>query len=64
MGGPPHSLLQNGTPQQVEEYCRDLIETVGKGGGFILTSSTGLTHEARPENVRAMVESARKYGRY
>ena len=49
---------------KVEEYCKNLIRTVGKGGGFILTTSTGLTHEAKPENVRAMIESAKKYGRY
>jgi uroporphyrinogen-III decarboxylase len=64
MGGVPHTLMQTGSPQQVEEYCKNLIKTVGKGGGFILTTSTGLTHEAKPENVRAMIESAKKYGRY
>ncbi|MFC1949927.1 uroporphyrinogen decarboxylase family protein, partial [Chloroflexota bacterium] len=64
MGGVPHSLLQTATPQEVEDYCKDIIETVGKDGGFILTTSTGLTHEAKPENVRAMMNAALKYGRY
>ncbi|MFC1921638.1 uroporphyrinogen decarboxylase family protein, partial [Chloroflexota bacterium] len=64
MGGVPHSLLQTASPSEVEEYVKKLIETVGKGGGFILTASTGLTNEAKPENVRAMVDAARKYGRY
>ncbi len=64
LGGVPHSLLQTASPNEVDEYCKGLIETVGKGGGFILSASTGLTNEAKPENVRAMVEAAKKYGRY
>lgn len=63
-GGIPHSLLQTATPSQVEEYVKNLIQTVGRNGGLIITASTGLTHEAKPENVRAMMEAARKYGRY
>jgi len=63
-GGIPHSLLQTATPSQVDEYVKNLIQTVGKNGGLIITASTGLTHEAKPENVRAMMEAARKYGRY
>jgi uroporphyrinogen-III decarboxylase len=64
MGGVPHSLLQTASPSEVEEYVKKLIETVGKGGGFILTASTGLTNEAKPENVKAMIDAARKYGIY
>jgi hypothetical protein len=64
MGGVPHSMLQTASPSEVEEHVKKLIETVGKKGGFILCVSTGITHEAKPENVRAMVDAARKYGRY
>jgi uroporphyrinogen-III decarboxylase len=63
-GGIPHSMLQTASPSEVEEHVRRLIETVGKDGGFILAASTGITHEAKPENVRAMVDAARKYGVY
>jgi uroporphyrinogen-III decarboxylase len=64
MGGIPHGMLQTATPQEVEEHCKNLIKVVGKGGGFILSTNTGITSEAKPENVRAMIESAKKYGRY
>jgi uroporphyrinogen-III decarboxylase len=64
MGGVPHSLLQMGTPNDVDKFCRELIETVGKDGGFMLSPSTGITNEAKPENVRAMVEAVKKYGNY
>lgn len=64
MGGVPHTLMQVASPSEIEDYCKNLFKTVGKGGGFILTTSTGLTHEAKPENVKAMIESVEKYGRY
>ena len=63
MGNVPASLLSVGSPAQVEEYCRDLFRVAGRGGGFILTSG-GFLDDARPANVKAMVDSAKKYGRY
>jgi hypothetical protein len=36
MGDVPPSLLTLGTPEEVEAYCKKLIDTVGEGGGFIL----------------------------
>ena len=62
-GNVPASLMISGTAGQVEEHCRELIETAGRGGGYILASGTTLD-EARPENLRAMIESAGKYGAY
>lgn len=64
MGGVPHSLLQVASPSEVEEFCKKLIKTCGKDGGFILSTSTGITNEAKPENVKAMVDSVKKYGVY
>ena len=58
----PASLLQVGSPQEVEEYARKLIEVGGKGGGFILTNGTA--DYAKPENIKAMADAVRKYGRY
>ncbi len=64
MGGVPHGLLQVGSPSEVEDYCKNLIKTCGKDGGLIITTSTGITHEARPENVKAMIDAVKKHGRY
>ena len=55
------SLLNTGTPEEVDAYCKDLIEYVGKDGGFILDGAASLTDEAPLENVLAMVQSVRKY---
>jgi len=60
-GNVPVSLLIAGTPDDVKAYCRKLIDVVGKGGGFIMDASTTLD-EAKPENVKAMIEFTREYG--
>jgi uroporphyrinogen-III decarboxylase len=63
MGNVPLPLLQLGSPQDVEEYCKKLINVCGKGGGFILANGGGI-YDAKPENMRAMVGSVKKYGWY
>jgi uroporphyrinogen-III decarboxylase len=63
MGNVPLSLLRVGSPQDIEEYCKKLINICGKGGGFILANGGGI-FDAKPENVKAMVESVEKYGCY
>jgi len=60
-GNVPTSLLNTGTPGEVDEYCKRLIRVVGKGGGFILDGAASIPDEARIENVKAMAESVRKY---
>jgi uroporphyrinogen-III decarboxylase len=64
MGNVPIKMLHIGSPSEVDEYCKKLIEKVGKNGGFILRCSTDYTQEAKPENVKAMIDSVEKYGRY
>jgi uroporphyrinogen-III decarboxylase len=60
-GNVPSSMLTTGTAGDVDEYCRDLIKTVGKGGGFILDGAIGVPDEAKIENVIAMAQSVHKY---
>ena len=63
-GNVPSTLLCTGTPQQVKDYCKKLIDVVGKGGGFIIDSDAALADEAKIENVWAMADFAREYGVY
>ena len=64
-GNVPASLLVTGTPQQVTDYVRGLIDLFGDGGGLIVDGAVaGVPDESRPENVEAMVEAAFKYGVY
>ena len=62
-GNVPLSLLGTGTPDDVKAYCKKLIDVVGKGGGFIMDSSTTID-DAKPENVRAMIDFTQEYGVY
>ena len=62
-GNVPVSLLQVGTPQDVTDYCKRLIDVVGKGGGFVL-ATRGVLDEAKPENVHAMIDFTKEYGVY
>ena len=62
-GNVPSTLLQVGTVQQVKDYCKNLIDTVGEGGGFILSPRSS-TDEVKPENLKAMIEFTQEYGVY
>jgi uroporphyrinogen-III decarboxylase len=57
------ALMTAGTPDEVKAYCKELIETAGKDGAFILTNGCGIDH-AKPANVKAMMEAGLEYGRY
>ncbi len=59
-GGVPPSLLQVASPQEVEEHCKKLIQVVGKGGGFIMSAGSSIDC-AKPANIKAMMDSVRKY---
>jgi uroporphyrinogen-III decarboxylase len=63
IGNVSSSMLSLGTPQEVRDYAKKLIDTVAKGGGFIM-SNGAFFDQAKPENVKAMVEVAREYGKY
>ena len=64
MGDIPATLLKLGEPDEVRDYCRRLIDEVGAGGGFILSSGCDVPIDARPENVKAMIQSVHDHGRY
>ena len=63
MGNVPTSLLVTGTAQEVKNYCRNLIEVCGPGGGYILCPGAS-SDEAKVENLKAMVAAAKEYGVY
>lgn len=61
MGNVPNIMLLSGTPDDVRGCCRKLIDTVGKGGGLIMDTAVMLD-EARPENLKAMIDFTKEYG--
>jgi len=62
-GNVPASLFHAGTPQQIEDYAKNLIDTVGQDGGYFL-SPGAVIDQARPENLKAFINVAREYGVY
>ena len=63
MGNVPPSLLQTGSPQDVREHCKHLIDNVGKGGGYIMAPRSAID-EVKPENLKAMIDFTMEYGVY
>ncbi len=60
----PSALLCTGSPQDVRDYTVRLIDVVAKGGGYILNGDIGIPDEAKPENVKAMIDATMAYGVY
>jgi len=63
IGNVSSSMLNLGTPQDVRDYVKKLIDTVAQGGGYIV-SNGAFFDQAKPENVKAMVDTAKEYGAY
>ena len=64
IGGMPNSLLVSGTIAEVQERTRKVCQTVGKGGGFIMSTQVGEMSGSQPPLVKAWVEATRRYGKY
>ncbi|MBM3154550.1 MAG: hypothetical protein FJ008_04370 [Chloroflexi bacterium] len=61
MGDVPASLSSLGTPDEMEAYCSRLIDTIGEGGGFILSSGCELPADTKFENFKAMIDTAKMH---
>ncbi len=57
-------LLVSGTPQQIYEATRKLLETCKAGGGLILGASNAVYYETPAENYLAMNQAWREHGRF
>ena len=62
-GNVPLSLLCTATPEDVEAYCKNLMEVAGKDGGFILSTGAGM-QGSKAENVKAMIDFSKQYAAY
>jgi len=57
-------LLSWRFPRDVADSVRETVARAGPGGGYILSSSNSIHPAVKPENYRAMVQAARRYGKY
>src|SRR3972149_3173380 len=63
-GGVPNTLLAFGSPDEVRDHCRRIIDGVAGDGGYIMDASAIVQNDAQLENVRAMIDFTREYGDY
>jgi len=59
-----HHVLPFGTPEEVSDEARRRIEDLAPGGGYVLASVHNIQADVPPENICAMFEAAKEYGRY
>ncbi len=62
-GNVPTDLLAVGTPQQIKEYVKNLIDTCAEGGGYIMSNGVA-ADEIKAENLKMMIDFTKEYGVY
>ncbi|UCE50881.1 MAG: hypothetical protein JSV31_16590 [Desulfobacterales bacterium] len=60
-GDVPAAMSSLGTPEEMEEYCRKLIDIVGKDSGFILSTGCTCPIDCKMENFKAMVNTTKNH---
>ena len=56
------SLFTVGTPNLIEKKVREIIDKCADGGGLMVGSE--IPDDAKLENVKAMIDTCKKYGQY
>ncbi len=61
-GGPdPQYTLPRGSVAEVKKVVEDLVEGMGEGGGFVLSSCHNIQPDVPLENILALFQHAREY---
>lgn len=56
--------VANGTPDETDNYCRDILEIMKPGGGYCFAPTHQLQDNSPTDNVIQMYQAAVKYGTY
>lgn len=59
-----HRILPYGTPEEVYAEVRRVISILRPSGGYLLSSVHSMQKDVPPENILAMCDAAREFGRY
>jgi uroporphyrinogen decarboxylase len=57
-------VLPDGTVHDVEDEVKLHFRDMAPGGGFVLAAVHNIQPDVQPENIVAMAEAARRYGKY
>lgn len=63
-GGIPNTLLSYGTPDELRDCCKKVIDEVAADGGYVMDASAIVQVDAKVENMRVLTEFTREYGVY
>ncbi len=63
-GGIPNDLLAIGGTKDVRAYCKKVIDSVARDGGYIMDAAALIMNDAKIDNVRAMIDYAKEHGAY
>lgn len=63
-GNVPNTMLAYAKPEEIKEYVKRLLGEYATDGGFIIDAAGVIQHDAKEENIRALIEAARQYGVY
>jgi len=58
------TVLPLGTVEETVMEVKRCLREAASGGGYILSSSNSIHDSVRPENFKAMIEAAKRYGKY
>jgi uroporphyrinogen decarboxylase len=58
------NLLMFGGREDVKQAVINCIRDAAKGGGYVLASSNTIPSSAKPDNVQAMIDYTREFGKY
>ena len=57
-------ILPTGTPAEVRDEVKRVIQALGEGGDYMLASVHTIMNEVPAENILAMVDAAQEFGKY
>ncbi|MEL7588949.1 MAG: uroporphyrinogen decarboxylase family protein [Prolixibacteraceae bacterium] len=58
------TTLNNGTPDEVREVVKKVLDIMAPGGGFVFAPVHNIQDDVSPENFWAMWETLQEYGKY
>ena len=59
-----HRVLPGGTPEEVRDEVKRVMQALGRGGGYMVASVHTIMNDVPPENVLAMVDAVEEFGYY
>jgi len=57
-------ILPHGTPEEVRQEMKRVIDILGQGGGYMVASVHTIMNEVPAENILAMVDATLEFGTY